>query len=41
MGKLGRDNSVFTISIRQRRNGEFFIDVERDNLLHQLQADIL
>ncbi|MFS1483958.1 MULTISPECIES: exodeoxyribonuclease V subunit gamma [Vibrio] len=40
MGKLGRDN-LFLLSQSDSEEHEFFIDVERDNLLHQLQADIL
>ncbi|MGF1815455.1 exodeoxyribonuclease V subunit gamma, partial [Vibrio splendidus] len=40
MGKLGRDN-LLLLSQSDSEEHEFFIDVERDNLLHQLQADIL
>lgn len=40
MGKLGRDN-LFLLSQSECEDHEFFIDVERDSLLHQLQADIL
>ncbi|WP_407832409.1 exodeoxyribonuclease V subunit gamma [Vibrio rotiferianus] len=40
MGKLGRDN-LFLLSQSECEEHEFFIDVERDCLLHQLQADIL
>ncbi|MBW3698000.1 exodeoxyribonuclease V subunit gamma [Vibrio sp. T187] len=40
MGKLGRDN-LFLLSQSECEEHEFFIDVPRDNLLHQLQADIL
>ena len=40
MGKLGRDN-LFLLSQSECEEHEFFIDVERDSLLHQLQADIL
>ncbi|MCW0470667.1 exodeoxyribonuclease V subunit gamma [Vibrio chagasii] len=34
MGKLGRDNS-FLLSQSDSEEHEFFIDVERDSLLHQ------
>lgn len=40
MGKLGRDN-LFLLSQTENEEHEFFIDLPRDNLLHQLQADIL
>ncbi|WP_117235227.1 exodeoxyribonuclease V subunit gamma [Vibrio maerlii] len=40
MGKLGRDN-LYLLSQSECEEHEFFIDVERDSLLHQLQADIL
>ena len=40
MGKLGRDN-LFLLSQSECEEHEFFIDVDRDSLLHQLQADIL
>ena len=37
MGKLGRDN-LFLLSQSDSEEHEFFIDVERDNLLHQLAS---
>ena len=40
MGKLGRDN-LYILSQSECEEHEFFIDVPRDSLLHQLQADIL
>ncbi|ARO99411.1 RecBCD enzyme subunit RecC [Vibrio alginolyticus] len=40
MGKLGRDN-LFLLSQSESEEHEFFIDIKRDSLLHQLQADIL
>ncbi|MEZ8193473.1 exodeoxyribonuclease V subunit gamma [Vibrio cortegadensis] len=40
MGKLGRDN-LYLLSQLECDENDFFMRVERDNLLHQLQADIL
>lgn len=40
MGKLGRDN-LYLLSQTENEEHEFFIDVPRDSLLHQLHADIL
>lgn len=40
MGKLGRDN-LYLLSQLESHEIEAFVDVERDSLLHQLQADIL
>ncbi|KGY12504.1 exonuclease V subunit gamma [Vibrio tubiashii] len=40
MGKLGRDN-MYLLSQLESHEIEAFVDVERDSLLHQLQADIL
>ncbi len=40
MGKLGRDN-MYLLSRLESHEIEAFVDVERDTLLHQLQADIL
>ncbi len=40
MGKLGRDN-MYLLSQLESHEIEAFVDVERDTLLHQLQADIL
>ncbi|NOH98030.1 exodeoxyribonuclease V subunit gamma [Vibrio sp. 99-70-13A1] len=40
LGKLGRDN-LLLLSQSECEEHEFFIDVPRDTLLHQLQADIL
>ena len=40
MGKLGRDN-MYLLSQLESNEIEAFVDVERDSLLHQLQADIL
>lgn len=40
MGKLGRDN-LFLLSQLEANEIEAFVDVDRDSLLHQLQADIL
>ncbi|MEF1216109.1 exonuclease V subunit gamma, partial [Vibrio alginolyticus] len=39
-GKLGRDN-MYLLSQLESHEIEAFVDVERDSLLHQLQADIL
>ena len=39
MGKLGRDN-MFLLSQLESHEIEAFVEVERDSLLHQLQADI-
>lgn len=40
MGKLGRDN-MYLLSQLESNEIEAFVDVERDSLLHHLQADIL
>ncbi|WP_264874899.1 exodeoxyribonuclease V subunit gamma [Vibrio agarivorans] len=40
MGKLGRDN-LYLLSQLESNEIEAFVDVERDTLLHHLQADIL
>ncbi|WP_260259693.1 exodeoxyribonuclease V subunit gamma [Vibrio intestinalis] len=40
MGKLGRDN-MYLLSQLESHEIEAFVEVERDSLLHQLQADIL
>ncbi|RTZ15285.1 exodeoxyribonuclease V subunit gamma [Vibrio aquaticus] len=40
MGKLGRDN-MYLLSQLESHEIEAFVDVERDTVLHQLQADIL
>ncbi|QIA62622.1 exodeoxyribonuclease V subunit gamma [Vibrio astriarenae] len=40
MGKLGRDN-LYLLSQLESNEIEAFVDIERDTLLHQLQADIL
>ncbi|NVD05984.1 exodeoxyribonuclease V subunit gamma [Vibrio sp. JPW-9-11-11] len=40
MGKLGRDN-MYLLSQLDSHEIEAFVDIERDSLLHQLQADIL
>ena len=40
MGKLGRDN-MYLLSQLESNEIEAFVEVERDSLLHQLQADIL
>ncbi|HDM8039818.1 TPA: exodeoxyribonuclease V subunit gamma [Vibrio fluvialis] len=40
MGKLGRDN-LYLLAQSDNEEHELFIDVPRDSLLHQLQADIL
>ena len=40
MGKLGRDN-MYLLSQLESHEIEAFVDVERDSLLHHLQADIL
>ncbi|OTW28487.1 exodeoxyribonuclease V subunit gamma, partial [Vibrio parahaemolyticus] len=40
MGKLGRDN-MYLLSQLESHEIEAFVDVDRDSLLHQLQADIL
>ncbi|KYN87358.1 exonuclease V subunit gamma [Vibrio cidicii] len=40
MGKLGRDN-LYLLSQLESHEIEAFVEVERDTLLHQLQADIL
>jgi len=40
MGKLGRDN-LYLLAQSDNEEHELFIDIPRDNLLHQLQADIL
>ncbi len=40
MGKLGRDN-MYLLSQLESHEIEAFVDVSRDCLLHQLQADIL
>ncbi|WP_068712264.1 exodeoxyribonuclease V subunit gamma [Vibrio tritonius] len=40
MGKLGRDN-LYLLAQSDNEEHQLFIDVDRDNLLHQLQADIL
>lgn len=40
MGKLGRDN-LFLLTELECEQNEIFVNIERDSLLHQLQADIL
>nr|WP_202436302.1 exodeoxyribonuclease V subunit gamma [Vibrio eleionomae] len=40
MGKLGRDN-LYLLSQSENDEHQLFIDLDRDNLLHHLQADIL
>ncbi|MBD1555687.1 exodeoxyribonuclease V subunit gamma [Vibrio sp. S9_S30] len=40
MGKLGRDN-LYLLSQLDAHEVEAFVEVERDSVLHQLQADIL
>ncbi|RJX74320.1 exodeoxyribonuclease V subunit gamma [Vibrio sinensis] len=40
MGKLGRDN-MYLLSQLESHEIEAFVDVDRDSLLHHLQADIL
>jgi len=40
MGKLGRDN-LYLLAQSDNEEHELFIDVPRDNLLRQLQADVL
>ncbi|MGC9494348.1 exodeoxyribonuclease V subunit gamma [Vibrio genomosp. F10] len=40
LGKLGRDN-LFLLSQLESHEIEAFVDIPRDSLLHQLQADIL
>ncbi|MGL6315817.1 exodeoxyribonuclease V subunit gamma [Vibrio sp. WXL103] len=40
MGKLGRDN-LYLLAQLESNEIEAFVDVERDSLLHHLQADIL
>ncbi|KEY91558.1 exodeoxyribonuclease V gamma chain [Candidatus Photodesmus blepharus] len=40
MGKLGRD-SLYFLSQVETEGYDFFIDIERDTLLHHIQADIL
>lgn len=40
LGKLGRDN-MFLLSQLSSNEIEAFVEVNRDNLLHQIQADIL
>jgi len=40
MGKLGRDN-MYLLSQLEANEIEAFVDVERNSLLHQIQADIL
>lgn len=40
MGKLGRDN-LYLLSQLEAHEIEAFVEIERDSLLHQLQADIL
>ncbi|WP_428772283.1 exodeoxyribonuclease V subunit gamma [Vibrio sp.] len=40
MGKLGRDNH-YLLAQSQSHEIEAFVDIARDSLLHQLQADIL
>lgn len=40
MGKLGRDN-MYLLSQLESHEIEAFVEIERDSLLHQLQADIL
>ncbi|MFC3022303.1 exodeoxyribonuclease V subunit gamma [Vibrio zhugei] len=40
MGKLGRDN-LFLLSQTDNEEHQLFIDVERDCLLHHIQADVL
>ncbi|GEM74017.1 exodeoxyribonuclease V subunit gamma [Vibrio sagamiensis] len=40
MGKLGRDN-LYLLSQSESHEIEAFVDVDRDSLLHHLQADIL
>lgn len=40
MGKLGRDN-LYLLSQLEANEIEAFVDIERDSLLHHIQADIL
>ncbi len=40
MGKLGRDN-LYLLAQSENEEHELFIDIPRDNLLRQLQADVL
>ncbi|MCG9679390.1 exodeoxyribonuclease V subunit gamma [Vibrio sp. Isolate24] len=40
MGKLGRDN-MYLLSQLEAHEIEAFVDIDRDSLLHHLQADIL
>ncbi|WED21247.1 exodeoxyribonuclease V subunit gamma [Vibrio sp. JC009] len=40
MGKLGRDN-LYLLSQLESNEIEAFVDINRDSLLHQIQADIL
>ncbi len=40
MGKLGRDN-MYLLSQLESHEIEAFVDIEADNLLHQIQSDIL
>lgn len=40
MGKLGRDN-MYLLSQLEAHEVEAFVEVDRDSILHQLQADIL
>ncbi|MDC0609363.1 exodeoxyribonuclease V subunit gamma [Vibrio sp.] len=40
MGKLGRDN-LWLLSQMDSEEHELFIDIQRDSLLHNIQADIL
>ncbi|AIW18004.1 exodeoxyribonuclease V subunit gamma [Vibrio coralliilyticus] len=40
MGKLGRDN-MYLLSQLESHEIEAFVDIDRDSLLHHLQADIL
>ena len=41
MGKLGKDNLYFLSERESTDVLDAFVEIPRDNLLHQLQADIL
>ncbi|WP_325891832.1 exodeoxyribonuclease V subunit gamma [Grimontia sp. NTOU-MAR1] len=41
MGKLGRDNLLLISELQCNEVDQGFVDVQRDNLLHHIQADIL
>uniref|UniRef100_UPI003F58F792 exodeoxyribonuclease V subunit gamma n=1 Tax=Vibrio cholerae TaxID=666 RepID=UPI003F58F792 len=40
MGKMGRDN-LYLLAQNDQSELELFIDIQRDSLLHHIQADIL